>query len=45
VYQYEETYDPGNHKVSWSPGHIPAGIYFGVLKFDDNVEVIKLLKQ
>jgi hypothetical protein len=45
VYQYEETYDPGTHNVSWSPGHIPAGIYFGVLKFDDNVEVIKLLKQ
>jgi hypothetical protein len=36
---------PGNHIVSWSPGPLPAGLYFGVLKLDDNVEVIKLLKQ
>jgi hypothetical protein len=45
VYQKENHFDPGPHHISWSPGSLPAGLYFGVLKFNDNVEVVKLLKQ
>ena len=36
---------PGRHKVTWSPGHLPAGLYYGVLRSEDGVSVVKMVKQ
>jgi len=36
---------PGSHKVTWSPGHLPGGLYYAVLKSEDGVSVVKMIKQ
>lgn len=36
---------PGNHKVTWSPGPLPAGMYYAVLRSEDGVSVMKMVKQ
>jgi len=35
----------GSHKVTWSPSHLPEGMYFAVLRSEGGVSVIKLIKQ
>lgn len=45
VYQLEDHFEQGSHKVSWAPGHLPEGLYFAVLKSEDGVTVSKMLKQ
>ncbi len=45
VYQFEETYDQGTHNISWSPSHLPGGLYFAVLRTEEGVSVVKMVKQ
>ncbi|MBE9483525.1 MAG: T9SS type A sorting domain-containing protein, partial [Bacteroidetes bacterium] len=46
VYKAEDRILPrGSHKVTWSPGHLPEGMYYGVLRSGDGVSVVKLIKQ
>jgi len=45
VYQAEENYDQGTHKITWSPGPLPAGVYYGVLKSEEGVSVLKIIKK
>ena len=35
----------GPHQVSWSPGPMPAGMYYGVLRSEEGVSVVKLIKK
>ena len=43
---YKENYlDQGTHHFSWSPHHLPAGLYFAVLRSGEGVSVVKLIKQ
>lgn len=35
----------GSHKVTWSPAHLPAGLYYGVLRSEEGVSVLKMIKQ
>ena len=44
-YSQENMLPPGRHKITWSPGHLPAGLYYGVLRSGDGVTVVKLIKQ
>jgi hypothetical protein len=44
-YSQENMLPPGRHKITWSPGHLPAGIYYGVLRSGDGMTVVKLIKQ
>jgi hypothetical protein len=44
-YSQENMLPPGRHKITWSPGHLPAGLYYGVLRSGDSVSVVKLIKQ
>ena len=36
---------PGSHTVTWSPSHIPEGLYFAVLRSEEGVSVVKMVKQ
>ena len=45
VYQAEESYDQGTHKITWSPDPLPAGMYYCVLRGEEGVSVIKMIKQ
>lgn len=46
VYEVAETYvRPGRHEVSWSLGHLPAGLYYCVLRSEDGLSVVKIVKQ
>jgi len=46
VYQTEERLMlPGSHKITWSPDNILAGMYYGVLRSDEGVSVVKMVKQ
>ena len=46
VYQTEELSKvQGNHKVTWSPNHLPSGMYYAVLRSEEGVSVVKMLKQ
>ncbi|HSG67692.1 MAG TPA: T9SS type A sorting domain-containing protein, partial [Bacteroidales bacterium] len=45
VHKFEETYDQGTHQVTWSPHHLPAGLYYAVLRSEDGVSVVKMVKQ
>lgn len=45
VYDSEKYFEQGNHKILWSPSHLPAGMYFAVLRSKKGVDVIKLIKQ
>lgn len=45
VYHFEDHFEQGNHKVTWSPGHIPRGMYYAVLNSEEGVRVVKMVKQ
>jgi len=46
VYKGEEQMmAPGTHQFSWSPHHLPAGLYFVVLRSEDGVSVVKMIKE
>jgi hypothetical protein len=46
VYYLEEnSVAPGAHKVTWSPVHLPAGMYYAVLRSGDGVSVVKMVKE
>jgi len=46
VYQTEERLMlPGSHILTWSPGHLPTGLYYGVLKSEDGVSAVNMVKQ
>lgn len=46
VYRTEENVmSPVRHKVIWSPRHIPAGLYYAVLRSEVGVSVVKMVKQ
>ena len=45
VYNIERVETPGIHKVIWSPRHLPGGMYYAVLRSEEVVEVLKILKQ
>ena len=34
----------GSHKVTWSPRHLPEGLYYAVLKSEEGVSIVKLIK-
>ncbi|MEE4257001.1 MAG: T9SS type A sorting domain-containing protein [Bacteroidales bacterium] len=36
---------PGHHSITWSPGHLPAGLYYGVMRSKEGVSVVKMVKQ
>ena len=44
-YSQENMLPPGRHKITWSPGHLPAGLYYGVLRSGDGMSVVKMVKQ
>ncbi|MEN8225422.1 MAG: T9SS type A sorting domain-containing protein, partial [Bacteroidota bacterium] len=33
----------GTHKITWSPGHLPVGLYYGVLRSGGGVSVVKMV--
>ncbi|HSG68559.1 MAG TPA: T9SS type A sorting domain-containing protein, partial [Bacteroidales bacterium] len=35
VHKAEETYDQGTHQVTWFPHHLPAGLYYAVLRLEE----------
>lgn len=35
----------GSHKVIWSPSHLPAGMYYGVLRTEEGMSAIKIIKK
>ncbi len=35
----------GLHTVTWSPGHLPGGMYYAVLRSEAGVSVMKMVKQ
>lgn len=41
----ERNVAPGKHSITLSFQHLPAGMYYVMLKSDDGVSVVKLLKQ
>ena len=46
VYRTEEIMLPqGRHTVTWSPGHLLAGLYYAVLRSKEGVSVVKMIKQ
>jgi hypothetical protein len=45
VYQFEDQFGQGSHAVTWSPGHLPEGMYFAVLKTEEGLSVVKMLKR
>jgi hypothetical protein len=46
VYHAEYSLMPqGSHTVTWSPGHLPEGMYYAVLRSEEGVEVVKMIKQ
>jgi len=46
VYAGEEQMMPqGTHQFSWTPHHLPAGLYYGVLRSEEGVSVVKMVKQ
>jgi hypothetical protein len=46
VYETEERLvQPGTHKVTWSQSHLPAGMYYGVMRSDEGVSVVKMMKR
>jgi len=44
-YSQENMLPPGRHTLTWSPGHLPAGLYYGVLRSGDGVSVVKMVKE
>ena len=46
IYQAEDrVMRQGSHKVTWSPGHLPEGLYYAVLRSEEGVSVVKMVKQ
>ncbi len=45
VYQFEDRFEAGNHTVKWSPSHLPAGLYYAVLRNEEGISVVKMVKQ
>ena len=46
VYMAEDRIMPqGTHQFSWSPYHMPAGLYYAVLRSEEGVSVVKMVKQ
>ncbi|MCK4568889.1 MAG: T9SS type A sorting domain-containing protein [Bacteroidales bacterium] len=46
VYKTEDQVMPqGSHTVTWSPGHLPKGMYYAILRSEDGVVVVKIVKQ
>ena len=46
VYSTEEgNVLPDRHKVTWSPGHLPGGMYYAELRSEEGVSVVKMVKQ
>ncbi len=41
----EKALNPGIHIVTWSPSHLPAGMYYGVLRSEEGVSVVKMIKE
>lgn len=44
VCQINDVYEHGYHKITWSPIHLPAGLYYVVLRSEDGVSVVKMVK-
>jgi hypothetical protein len=44
-YSQENMLPPGRHTITWSPGHLPAGLYYGVLRSEEGVSVVKMVKE
>jgi hypothetical protein len=46
VYMAEDRIMPqGTHQFTWSPYHLPIGLYFAVLRSEEGVSVVKMVKQ
>jgi len=46
VYKAEDYIMPqGVHTVTWSPSHLPEGLYYAVLRSEEGVSVVKMVKQ
>ena len=45
VYQFADLFDQGTLKVIWSPALLPAGLYYGVLRSEEGVSVVKMVKE
>lgn len=46
VYSKEESFmPPGIHKIIWSPGHLPAGLYYAMMRSIEGVSVVKMIKE
>ena len=45
VFYKENHLDQGTHQFSWSPHHLPAGLYYAVLRSEEGVSVVKMIKQ
>jgi len=46
VYATEDRLMPqGSHTVTWSPSHLPEGLYYAVLRSEEGVRVVKMVKQ
>jgi len=35
----------GKHSFTWSPKRLPEGMYYGVLRSEEGVSVVKIIKQ
>jgi hypothetical protein len=46
VYMAEDRIMPqGTHQFSWSPYHLPVGLYYAVLRSEEGVSVVKMIKR
>ena len=45
VFQHEENFDQGTHKVTAPLGSLQSGLYYGVLRSEEGVDVVKMVKQ
>ena len=46
VYETEnQLMSQGSHTVTWSPSHLPRGLYYAVLRSEEGVSVVKIVKQ
>ncbi|MCK4568893.1 MAG: T9SS type A sorting domain-containing protein [Bacteroidales bacterium] len=46
IYVTEESLLPqGKHTFTWSPERLPQGMYYGVLRSEEGVSVVKMVKQ
>lgn len=45
VHQFEDHLEQGNHSITWSPDHLADGMYYAVIRSEDGVSVVKIVKQ